>query len=386
MAIQYEPSFWGLLGDALNQGTSGFLQGRQRRLDEEEREYRRRMEKLGVMSSLFNQGAVDNTAVNEAGSAAGMTLNAQPNQPQLRRQIMGRQDLTSPVPFGTLPTTTKVKGSLTATDDEREAAGMTPVSELESRKLGNMDKRQGMAKDAQGMAIEQRKDTDDRYTGDASRQVDDAIAKYGGGQITAKNVGKITQGAFTDYVRSRTAAGSPLTSSELAMLQPYFAKAAQERLQQNEMLRIRYTDAVTFSPNSGAANTAYVRLAGQINARMAIVQREKAALQGSLQALMKDPTTMAKLADLERQQQVLNQAQAKLMAEDVTSATQMLLEMDTPLASTGTPASAPTPAPAANPKPSPSPNKKGGKRVIDKDQKEYLQSIGKWDPYKFEVK
>jgi hypothetical protein len=395
MAIQYEPSFWDVLGEGLVKGTEGFFNARDRRRRMQQEDEQNQLQKFSIMNQLFQQGAVNNDVVNSAGRNAGLTLDVQPNQHQQRRELMKRPDLNIPVPGGLPGTSVRVKGSLTATDDEREGAGMQPISAIEGAQLDVAGKRHDLKSGGIKLESDQRKDSEDRYSGDASRSVDQAIGKLGG-QITKTNLQRVAQSAFQDYVAQRSAAGSPLTASETAMLQPYFAQAAMNRYKEMEAMRIKEVDATTFSPN-GSANQAYVRLAAQIPSRMNIINTQIKAKKDGLPYMLatarlqagkgtpEDQQLMAEIQGLESQMETLNQAHAKLMMQDVAGAVALISGQATvtpePAPVPGAPGNVATPTPQHNPRPG-----ANGKRVINKDQKAYLESLGKFDPKLYEVR
>lgn len=256
------PSIWDYLAQAGQSGVSAYKD--QRAIEDEKRQ-----RALQTAALLFGQGAIDNTSLTAAASAAGMpNLNVQPNAPQVRRGI-----------------TSKPGGLAAATPEELTAGGLNPLDvqkqTITQQALQNQpitDVQSEVAGIKTPQEREQAKITAmfpilEKVGG----QFADQVILDAGGRITPQNVKSLANKAYNEYKKQRASSRlGQLTPEEETYTKQFFQSALMDRLVQQRQQDIQLIAAQ--NRGAGSQASAEDKLFGRITALVESARREAADL------------------------------------------------------------------------------------------------------------
>jgi len=271
------PSIWDYLSGGLSKGIGSYGEAR-------DRVRAQQAQQAGLMSTLFNQGAIDNTDLMPALDAVGVKAKIKPNQAQQQRQILSS------------PTINPATGQ-PWTDDERKLAGLPSLSDtMESSAKykyltgGQIDDRTAaVLKLPTDLEIEQGKalSQDKTLSTIGPRYVDLAITQTGG--VNAKNLNTVVDRAFSQYTADRRRAGLPVDPSHRS----FFASQAVDRMKQQEQLDIQRINANKQYSGGGGFDSHGIQMYNALG--KTVVEANNAA-----ETLRKDAILGMKIANVEK--------------------------------------------------------------------------------------
>lgn len=239
MAVQRLPSFWDYLGQGINNFSTARKEREDRENQKKQQERDNKMRELSFMSSLYGAGALPSGSFQEAINSSGVMskpVTIQPSQAERKQQILNRPDIQLPSLGGMGMPGTRIKGSVTATDDEREAAGMSSTGEITARNLGNRRMQQSMVETEQDRVNKTRQAKDTQLGEAAGRFIPMAINKV---PNALKNPSAVASAAFENY-RAMLAKSSfgGLAPADEEYARSFFEKAAREAVLEERKLRV----------------------------------------------------------------------------------------------------------------------------------------------------
>lgn len=230
MAIQRIPSFF----DYLGQGIENYTDSRERRQDREMRARQAKLSELSFLSSLYGQGALPSGSLQEQINSSGLGLppvTVQPSAAERRTQILNRPDVNVEVPGAPIGTRVKIKGSDTATDDERVAAGLPSMQE---RVKSAIDIKKGQAE----LGTVERTTKDKQLEDAAPRFVSGVMGKMG--PAARSNPEAAAEAAFGEYkaMLSKSKFGG-LPPADEPYARAFFSKAVRDAIMEERKLEVQ---------------------------------------------------------------------------------------------------------------------------------------------------
>lgn len=245
MAIQRIPSFW----DYLGRGIDKYTEAREAKKDREMRERQAKLGELSFLTNLYGQGALDSGSLRDQINQSGLGLpqvDIMPSAAERRQKILSRPDTEISVPSMStmgagipMPTQkVKIKGSDTATDDERTAAGLPSIADRTQQNLANRRTQVDLRKTEADMETSQRINKDAQLKNAAGQFISMVLGRMG--PAARQNPEAAAEAAFNEYKRMLSSSRfGGLPPADEAYARVFFSKAMRDAIMEERSLEVQ---------------------------------------------------------------------------------------------------------------------------------------------------
>lgn len=286
MPVEQVPGFWDYLGQGIQKGVAMHREDTQRAQEESHRKVAEAQGNAGLMTQLFNSGAVDSSQLQGALEKAGInpgTVQVQPNKAQRRRAVLAqgqsavdalsdaeKEDLGFKSTAEIAGEKAKVSGAnLEAqrndllskylagdklTDQEAQGVGVLSNSDMELKKLTQMDP----------------------YLGQLGERYVAGVMVQNKGRINPGTAQQTAEQAYTNYVAERSQNGlGTLTPEQVAYTRQYFNRATE-----NALIAQQKMDIDKYQAESGRIHANAATAAAGMNTNLKWFSQMSTAMEG----------------------------------------------------------------------------------------------------------
>lgn len=301
MPVEQVPGFWDYLGQGIMKGVEMHRQSEDKARAEAHAKTAEAQANAGLMSQLFQSGAIDNTQLQGALKAAGINpdqIQVMPNKAQQRRQILAGGDAAlsqltdeqkADLGFKTAAQTAQEKAAASGANMEVQKNDIL-AKYLQGEKLSDQELAATGLPSAQDRELK-RLGAMDPYLDQLGGRYVAGVMVQNKGRINPGTAQQVAEQAYSNYVAERGQNGlGSLTPEQVAYTRSYFQRATENALIAQQKMDIDASQAGSQRIHANAAMAAAnqntnLKWFGQVNSAMENIRKAQSDLMKSNPAL-----------------------------------------------------------------------------------------------------